>query len=96
MSKTIKIKKLSDKFIELLENMNPLELKEKYGKGDYLYIEGIAFVMVYYDDSSGIDNVSDFIVYWSELYDAEINLFRCDNEVEVITPSSVDWTKKGF
>ena len=94
--KTIETRKLSDKDIELLESYTAVDLENKYKTRDCIYFPGISFIMVFYSHDCLPNGQSNSVTYWSELYDAEINLDWIENTVSVNTPAGIDWKKQGF
>ena len=92
MSKTIQTKQISQDCIDYINLLNPLELEKKFRNGDFLYLLGIAFTMVYYSGDSLDGGQSVEVTYWSEYYDMQIDLNWRDMTVEVVTPCDRDWT----
>lgn len=95
MAKIIETRELAPKFVKHLMSLTPEELEERYKNGDFLYMTGIVFQMVYYSKSSLPSGQSIDVTYWSELYDLEINLDFA-KETTSITRPTVDWRKSGF
>lgn len=95
MARIIETRKLSSTFIKHLRSLTPEELEEKYKNGDYLYISGIVFQMVYYSRRSLPSGQSVDVTYWAELYDLEINLDFA-KETTGMTMPTVDWRENGF
>lgn len=96
--KTIETRKVSDDFIEHLVSLLPEQLEKLYRQGDFLYMDGIVFQMVHYSMETVVTTTgtkSQWITYWSELYDLQIDLDFKDDTTEVSVPS-IDWRKDGF
>lgn len=94
-TKTIETRQISNSAIEYLEKQTPESLEKKHRDGDYLFFGGILFKMVYYSLESIEGGQSKDVVYWSELYDLEIDLDFKEKTVITNTPI-IDWRKQGF
>ena len=92
--KTIEVRSITDEAIARLEELTPKELETKYKSGDFLYVSGIVFVMVYYSTAALQSGQSIEVTYWAELYNLEINLDFKDNTVIATTPV-IDWRLTG-
>ena len=93
-AKSIETRSITDEAITALEELTPKELEAKYKNGDFLYMDGIVFVMVYYSATGLPSGQSVGVTYWSELYDLEIDLDFKDNTVIVSQPGT-DWRRMG-
>lgn len=91
----IETRKLTDESIDYINSLTPKELEDKYKNGDFLYLMGIAFQIVFYSLESLKDGQSTEVTYWSEYYNLEINLNWNDDTVEAIAPL-IDWKRSGF
>ena len=92
---TIETRELSNAAKDIIEKHTPRELETKFKDGDYLYMMGIAFKMVYYSMAALPCGQSSLVTYWSELYNIEINLDFIKEVVNVETPV-IDWRRDGF
>jgi len=90
----IETRKLSVEAIQIIEELTAFELDDNYRDGDYLYMLGIAFKMVYYSVED-FDGQSRDVTWWSELYNIEIQVDREKNTVTVETPV-IDHRADGF
>jgi hypothetical protein len=91
---TIKTRQISVEAVETIERLSATRLEEKFRNGDFLYMMGIAFKMVYYS-AEDFDGQSRYVNWWSELYNIEIHVDRAENIVTVRTPV-IDHRKDGF
>lgn len=90
----IETRQLSDEGIEIIERLTPSAMEDKFRDGDYLYMLGIAFKMVYYS-AEDFNGQSRYVTWWSELYNIEIQLDRQEQTVVVETPV-IDHRRDGF
>ena len=90
MSKLIETKKITQDSLDYIERHTPFELEHKHRNGDFLYLLGIAFNIVFYSGDALENGQSIEVTYWSELYDLEINLNWKEQTVETATPLR-DW-----
>ena len=93
--KTIATRQLAPEFIEHLDSLTPQELEERYKNGDFLYMSGVVFQMVYYSSSALPSGQSIEVTYWSELYDLEINLDFA-KKTTIVQEPGIDWKASGF
>ena len=92
----IETRTLSNEAIEKLYCMTPDELDKTYRNGDYLYIWGLAFVMVEYSATTTTDGQqSRFVSWWCELYDIQLDCDYDLQSIDAITPVCVDWRSMG-
>lgn len=92
---TVETRTLTNEAIDIIEKNTPRELETTCKDGDYLYMIGIAFKMVYYSMAALPSGQSSFVTYWSELYNIEINLDFMNEVVNVETPV-IDYRHDGF
>jgi len=90
----IETRKITDIGISIIERLTASKLEEQFRDGDYLYLMGIVFKMVYYSIEVA-NNQSRFITWWSELYNIEIQIDRINDSVIVETPV-IDYKLDGF
>lgn len=89
----IEPRKISQEAIDIIESYTAFDLEDSFRDGDFLYMLGIAFHMVYYS-ADDHDGQSKHVVWRSEFCNIEIQENRAKNTVTVEIPV-IDYRKDG-